>query len=102
MLLAIQLALLAVGIIVVIRGKMSGTRGGEVTGLRARLAGFALASMAGWSTATGFTVHSAPEGVQRLSVMGLQAVWLLAAMMLASLIAGSGAPARATRRPVVA
>lgn len=102
MLLAIQLALLAVGVIVVIRGKMSGTRGGEVTGLRARLAGLALASMAGWSTTTGLTLNSTPEGVQRLSVMGLQAVWLLAAMMLASLIAGSGAPARAPRRHAMA
>jgi hypothetical protein len=98
MLLAIQLALLAVGVIVVIRGRMSGTRGGEVVGVRARAAGGVLGGMAGWSTATGLMLERVPEGVQRLGVLGWQAVWLLGAMVLASMIAGGGRPVGAMRR----
>lgn len=90
MLLAIQLALLVVGIVVVIRGRMGGAKGCEVLGLRARLAGGLLAGMAGWSTATGMMVQQVPEGVERLSVIGIQAIWLLGAMVLASMVAGAG------------
>lgn len=90
MLLAIQLALLVVGVVVVLRGRMAGGRGREVVGTRARLAGLVLAGMAGWSTATGVSIERVAEGVQRLSVLGVQAVWLLAAMLIASLVAGSG------------
>jgi hypothetical protein len=98
MLLAIQLALLAVGVIVVVRGRMSGTRGQEVVGVRARLAGGVLGAMAGWSTATGLMLERVPEGVQRIAVLGWQAVWLLGAMMLASMIAGGGSPRESGRR----
>ncbi len=98
MLLAIQLALLVVGVVVVVRGKMSGARGCDVIGLRARLAGGLLAGMAGWSTATGMMLQQVPEGVQRLSVIGLQAIWLLGAMVLASMVAGAGRPEEAVAR----
>lgn len=97
MLLAIQLGFLAVGVIIVVRGRMSGTRGHEVVGMRARLAGAVLAGMAGWSTASGMMVERIPEGVQRLSVIGMQGVWLLGAMVAASVIAGAGRPEEAVR-----
>ena len=97
MLLAIQLALMAVGVIVVVRGRMLGTRGQEVAGVRARLAGGVLACMAGWSTATGMLLSRVPEGAPRLGVLGWQAVWLLGAMMLASMVAGGGRPEGARR-----
>jgi len=98
MLLAIQMALFVVGGVVVLRGRMSGTRGHEVVGLRARLAGGVLAGMSGWSLATGMMIEQVPEGVQRLSVLGMQAIWLLAAMITASMVAGSGKP-EATASP---
>ena len=98
MLLAIQLALLAMGVVVVLRGRMCGIRGHEVIGMRARLAGLVMAAMAGWSTASGLMVEHIPQGVHRLSVVGMQAVWLLGAMILASMIAGSGMPEEAVAK----
>ncbi len=98
MLLAIQLALLVVGIVVVVRGRMCGARGREIVGPRARLAGLALLAMAGWSTASGLMVESVPEGAARLSVIGMQGVWLLGAMIVASMVAGAGQPEEAVAK----
>lgn len=98
MLLAIQLALIVVGVVVAVRGRMSGARGREVIGSRARLAGLVLLGMSAWSVTGGTMMGHVPEGMQRLSVVGMQGVWLLGAMIMASMIAGAGRPAEAVRR----
>lgn len=94
MLLGIQLALLAMGVIVALRGRMGGARGHEVVGARARLGGLVLVAMAGTSIgmthgADG-TLAGAAEGVDRLAAIGLQGAWLMGAMVIAALVGGQG------------
>lgn len=102
MLLAIQLALLVVGVVVLIRGRMSGARGCEVVGPRARLAGLVLVGVSCWSITSGVMAERVPEGVQRLSVIGIQGVMLLGAMIIASMIAGGGRPQESVGRRALA
>lgn len=101
MLLGIQLALLVVGVIVALRGRMGGARGHEVVGVRARAAGVLIGVMAGASIAMthapGRGIETLAMGPERLAALAVQGVWLVGAMVLATLVAGSGRPEPAIR-----
>ncbi|MCA9288293.1 MAG: hypothetical protein KDA05_06905 [Phycisphaerales bacterium] len=102
MLLGIQLALVAIGVVVLLRGQMSGARGREVSGARARLAGLVLVVMAGWSALASRGLEATPEGVDRLALVAVQCVWLLGAMIVASMVGGAGVKSAQSRRRALA